>query len=465
MSLMREETFTMTQQELTKLRVIDLAISRSITIKQAAELLNLGERQVCRLKKGVKEQGPAFIIHKNKGRQPAHAISESLKEQIVRLKQQEEYTEANFTHFQELLEEHEEICVSYPTVYRALSEAGVASPKKKRKRKKHHRRKRKEQAGLLVQIDASPHNWFGDLKTSLHGAIDDATGRVCALHFERTECLRGYFEMAEQMLNREGIPVSIYNDRHTIFKSPKADEVSLEQQLAGKFLNLTQFGRAMEELGIKGKFAKSPQAKGRIERLWETLQSRLPVELRLRGIATIKDANEFLIEYIDKLNELFEVDPENDQSAFRPLSDDIDLNTILCIKEQRIASDGSGFSYGGKYYQLMTKGTQASISHKAKIIVLDSHKHGLRANTMVRHMKPTSYQKSPAKKLWKSHRMIQKGVDQQNLQTIIPGGCPKKKDPSSITMSPTEKFSTPSSIHHEPGVVQLSILSYPARLF
>ena len=419
----------MTQQELTKLRVIDLAISRSITIKQAAELLNLGERQVCSLKQGVKEQGPAFIIHKNKGRQPAHAISESLKEQIVRLKQQEEYTEANFTHFQELLEEHEEICVSYPTVYRALSEAGVASPKKKRKRKKHHRRKRKEQAGLLVQIDASPHNWFGDLKTSLHGAIDDATGRVCALHFERTECLRGYFEMAEQMLNREGIPVSIYNDRHTIFKSPKADEVSLEQQLAGKFLNLTQFGRAMEELGIKGKFAKSPQAKGRIERLWETLQSRLPVELRLRGIATIKDANEFLIEYIDKLNELFEVDPENDQSAFRPLSDDIDLNTILCIKEQRIASDGSGFSYDGKYYQLMTKGTQASIPHKAKIIVLDSHKHGLRAQHNGTTYETNLLPEKPRKKAVEKPQNDSKGRRPTKPADDHPWRMPKEKRP------------------------------------
>ncbi len=369
----------MTQQELTKLRIIDLVISGSITVNEAAEHLNLSERQVFRLKKGVKNDGPAFIIHKNRGRQPAHAIKNDLKEQIVKLKREKHYEAANFTHFQELLEKHEYISVSYPTVYRILSQAGIASPKKKRKRKNHNRRKRKEQAGLLVQVDASPHNWFGDVTTSLHGAIDDATGRVCALHFEKTECLIGYFEMAEQMLNREGIPVSIYNDRHTIFKSPKANEVSLEQQLEGKFVNLTQFGRAMEELGIIVKFAKSAQGKGRVERLWETLQSRLPVELRLRGIITIDDANEFLIDYIDEFNELFEVEPENTQSAFLPLDDHINLDTILCIKEQRVASDGNGFSYGGRYYQLMNGKMKASVPRKAKITVLDSHQQEIRA--------------------------------------------------------------------------------------
>jgi transposase len=375
---MREETFTMTQQDLTKLRVIDLVISASITVKEAAEYLDLSERQVFRLKKGVKNDGPAFIIHKNRGRKPAHAISDDLKEQIVKLKGEEDYAGANFIHFQQLIEKHESINVSYATVYRALSQAGIASPKKKRKKKNHHRRKRKEQAGLLVQVDASSHNWFGDSITSLHGAIDDATGRVCALHFEKTECLIGYFEMAEQMLNREGIPISIYNDRHTIFKSPKANDVSLEQQLEGEFVNLTQFGRAMEELGIIVKFAKSAPAKGRIERLWETLQSRLPVELALRGITTIEGSNAFLIEYIDEFNKLFEVEPENAQSAFRPL-DDINLDTILCIKEQRVASDGNGFSYGGSYYQLTDGKTSVSVPRKAKITVLNSHKQEIRA--------------------------------------------------------------------------------------
>ena len=157
---MREETFNMTKQEIKKLRVIDQTIAKNITIREAAELLNLSERQVLRLKKGVLEQGATFVIHKNRGRKPGHAISDSTKDKIVKLKQSEAYQEANFAHFQELIGKYEGISVSYPTVYRALKKAGITSPKKKRKRKVHNRRKRKPQEGMLVQIDTSPHPWI-----------------------------------------------------------------------------------------------------------------------------------------------------------------------------------------------------------------------------------------------------------------------------------------------------------------
>lgn len=368
----------MTQQEMKKLRVIDQIIAKNITVREAARLLNLSERQVLRLKKGVMEQGAAFIIHKNRGRKPSHAIPDMLSNRIVELKQSDKYKHSNFTHFRELLEEHEGISVSYPTVYRILSEAGIISPKKKRKSRTHHRRKRKAQEGLLVQIDASPHTWFGETITSLHGAIDDATGKVCALHLEENECLLGYFEIAEQMITREGIPVSVYSDRHTIFKSPKAKEVSIEQQLKGKQANLTQFGEAMEELGINVLFATSPQAKGRIERLWETLQSRLPIEFKIHKITTIEEANSFLVQYIDKFNQQFAIEPEIAETAFRTLDDSVNLNTILCIKEQRIVSDGGGFSYCGQYYQLMKDGKNASLPSRTKITILDSHKEALK---------------------------------------------------------------------------------------
>jgi len=168
----------MTPMEMTRLRVINQIIDRVISIREAAELLNLSERQVMRLKKGVKEQGPGFIIHKNRGRKPSHAISEELRDTIVKLKKSK-YKEANFKHFKELLEEHEDISLSYPSVHRILTQAGITSPKKHRKPKAHHRRKRKPQEGILVQIDASPHTWIIEGKPlSLHGAIDDATGKI-----------------------------------------------------------------------------------------------------------------------------------------------------------------------------------------------------------------------------------------------------------------------------------------------
>jgi len=376
---MREEIFAMTQQEITKLRVINQTIDKVITIREAAELLNLSERQVIRLKGGVLKQGPAFIIHKNRGRKPQHTVSDGTKERIVKLKQSK-YQEANFAHFQELLEEHEDIYVSYPTVYRVLNQAGITSPKKHRKRKVHHRRKRKPQEGMLVQIDASPHPWIiGEEVFSLHGAIDDATGKILALFFTKNECLEGYFQVMTQIIKGHGIPMSIYCDRHTIFISPNDGKLTIDEQLQGKQVNLTQFGRAMHELGITVIKAKSAQGKGRIERLWETLQSRLPVEFKVHEIYTMEAANAFLSQFMRSYNARFAVKPENPQSAFRQLDAAIDLNTILCVKEERVLINGSAFSYRGNYFQLMRNGKKASIFHKAKITVLDSSKTGIKA--------------------------------------------------------------------------------------
>jgi len=369
----------MTQKEITRLRVINQTIDKVITIREAAELLGLSERQVIRLKKGVVEQGPAFIIHKNRGRKPQHTLPDEVRMKIVELKQTK-YKEANFNHFVELLEEHEDIKVSYTSVHRILTQAGIKSPKKHRKRKSHHRRKRKPQKGMLVQIDASPHEWIigGELFT-LHGAIDDATGEILALFFTPNECMEGYFEIIRQIVKNYGIPMSLYCDRHTIFVSPNDGKLSIEDQLKGKTVNLTQFGRAMEELGITIIKANSPQAKGRIEKLWDTLQSRLPVEFKIRGIDTMEAANAFLSQFIVAYNEKFGVEPENPEPAFRPLEPGIEFDHILCIKEERTIIEDSAFSYKGKYYQLVRNGRKAAAMPKAKLTVLSSSKIGVKA--------------------------------------------------------------------------------------
>ena len=214
----------MTQQEVEKLRVIHQTISKTITIKIAAQMLQLSERQVIRLKGSVMNHGPAFLMHKNRGRTPAHAVCETCSQQIVRLKRNK-YPRANFAHFQELLEEQEDIHVSYPTIYRILAQAGIQSPKTHRKKKAHHRRKRQSQAGMLVQIDASPYEWLpGQEDLALHGAIDDATGAILGLHLTKNECLEWYFQVMEQCLAAQGRPVKLYCDRHTIFFSLKNGE-------------------------------------------------------------------------------------------------------------------------------------------------------------------------------------------------------------------------------------------------
>jgi transposase len=376
---MREEIFNMTQKEITKVRVINQTIDKVITIREAAELLNLSERQVMRLKKGVIQQGAAFIIHKNRGRKPKHAVPDKTRDSIIELKQTK-YEEANFNHFQELLEKYEEIQVSYSTVHRVLIEAGIKSPKSHRKRKAHHRRKRKPQKGMLVQIDASPHEWIiGEECFDLHGAIDDATGEILALYFTPNECMEGYFEIVRQVVTNHGIPTSLYCDRHTIFVSPNDGKLSIEEQLDGKVVNLTQFGRSMEELGINIIKANSPQAKGRIERLWGTLQSRLPVEFKIHGITTMEAANAFLVHFIDSYNKKFGVEPEDPIAAFRDLDQGINLDYILCVKEERTIIEGAAFSYQGQYYQLTNNGKKAVAMPKAKLAVLTSSRIGVKA--------------------------------------------------------------------------------------
>jgi len=370
----------MSQKQLNRFAVITKLIDGHITVKEAALCLELSERQIIRLKKGVLNEGPAFLIHKNKGRKPAHAISQDLVQKIVSLKKSNIYQRANFLHFQEILKEYEAISISYSALYNLLKSNGIESSKKRRRFKEHRRRKRKPQEGLLIQMDASPFDWLNlGENLTLHGCIDDATGKITALYLTKNECLQGYFESLRLTIELFGIPVSIYTDRHSIFISPKKNKLSIEEELAGKLVNDTQFGRALKELGITLITARSPQAKGRIERLWETLQSRLPVEFLCRNITTIDQANEFLASFIHKFNEKFAVEPESKESAFRKLPLSVNLDYVLCIVDKRTFDNGGVFSFGNKQFQIIQDNENPSLPPKAKVEVLISPKFGVKA--------------------------------------------------------------------------------------
>jgi len=282
--------------------------------------------------------------------------------------------------FQELLERQEDIKISYSALYSTLTQATIQSPKKRRLFKPHRRRKRKQQAGLLIQMDATPFEWFGGPeKFSLHGAIDDATGQVVGLYLTKNECLHGYFEVTRQMLLSHGIPASAYADRHAIFLSQNAGKLSVEDQLAGKMVNDTQFGRAMKELGVTLIPARSPQAKGCVERLWETLQSRLPVEFAIAKITGIDQANAFLTSYISAFNEHFSVEPTNAETAFRSLDHHIHLDTVLCIKMKRVVDAGCVFSFYNRHFALSSTKKSLLPPPKSPISVLISPRIGIKA--------------------------------------------------------------------------------------
>ena len=373
-----EVRYLMSQEQLKRFKVITDSLEGKLTVLEAATSLGLSVRQVKRLRKGVKEKGPGFLIHKNTSRSPQHTIPDEVAQKIVNLKTNDFYKEANLLHFQELLAEHEQISLSYAPLYSILKKAGIESPKKRRRFKPHRRRKRKPQEGLLIQMDGTPYEWFGGKQQfCLHGAIDDATGKIGGLYLTKNECLHGYFEVTRQIIHKDGIPISIYADMHAIFLSRNASKLSVEDQLAGKVVNDTQFGRAMKELGITLIPARSPQAKGRVERLWETLQSRLPIEFKIAGITNIDEANAFLLEYIPKFNAHFAVEPEEAESAYRPLSNEVDLNNVLCIKQKRTLDTGGVFSFYNKHFKVI-EDKSVSIPPKAKIEVLISTVFGIR---------------------------------------------------------------------------------------
>lgn len=374
---MEKVRYLMTKKELVRVHVIKSLIEDKMTSRDAAEVLSLSERQIKRLKAGVKKDGEVFVIHKNRGRKPKHTIPGKIREEIVFLVRNK-YKGVNYTHLAELLREEEGITVSQSSVSRILKAKGIKSPRKHKPPKPHRTRERKPQEGLLLQMDASPYEWLPGIKCSLHGAIDDARGNITGLYFCEHECLNGYYEVKRQTILEYGIPISIYVDRHTIFKAPSNARLTIYDELEGKTFAYTQFSRAMQELSVGMIYAYSPQAKGRIERLWGTLQDRLALELRLAGIKSIKEANAFLPGFIKRFNAHFAVVPREPQSAYRPLGEDINLDYILCRKETRKACPGSIFSFGGQIYQVIKNTLVVAIPNKAAITVLTSPRFGIR---------------------------------------------------------------------------------------
>ena len=367
----KEVRYLMSEKQLNRFSIISKTISSYMTIAEAAVSLGLSERHIIRLKQGVIAEGANFLIHKNTGRKPQHAMDDKLIADIISLKQSENYKSANFQHFKELLEIHEKIKISYSSLHSLLTQANIKSPKKRRRFKPHRRRKRKPQEGLLIQMDATPFEWFDSSdKFSLHGAIDDATGKIVGLYMTKNECLHGYWEVMRQCLLSYGIPVSLYTDRHAIFLSTLAGKLSIDDQLAGKVVNDTQFGRAMGELGITLIPARSPQAKGRVERLWDTLQSRLPVEFKIATISNVDQANDFLTKYILLFNATFSVEPVNIESAFRTLSPNLKVDSVLCVKLTRSVDAGGVFSFYNRQFKVITSPDLPTLTNKAKVSVL-----------------------------------------------------------------------------------------------
>jgi DNA-binding Lrp family transcriptional regulator len=336
------------QKELRRLHVIHRVLDGEITQVKASEMLSLSERQIRRIVKRIGQEGDIGIVHKSRGKESSRKLPEKLTERVVYLYQQK-YQGFGPTLFSEKLAELEDIHISDETARKWLIEAGQWE--KGRKKRQHRQwRQRKEHYGEMVQMDGSHHDWFEGRgpECVLMAYIDDATNRVYCRFYEYEGTIPA-MDSFKRYIKKYGIPMSIYFDKHTTYKSTA--EPTIEEEINGEE-PLSEFGRALEELGVQRIYAHSPQAKGRIERLFKTLQDRLIKEMRLKGIKSVEEANKFLKTYLPKYNKKFSLKAHRSEDLHMPVPEGIDLDAILCIKTGRTVRNDNTISYQKELYQI-----------------------------------------------------------------------------------------------------------------
>lgn len=372
----------LSMEEQYKYKIIKNLVDNNGNKKNAATKLNCTVRHVNRLIKVYEEKGKEGFVHGNRGRVPSNAFDQETKEKIINL-YLNEYGDTNFVHFTEIIKEDLGINISDTTVNYWLREVETLSPKAKRKTKKlmkkklrqllaksksvkvkneikeaisildskdaHPRRPRCKYAGEMIQMDASSFNWVPDEVWHLHLAIDDATGEVVGAYFDYQETLNGYYNVFYQILNNYGIPAMFYTDRRTVFEYKRKNTAFDDDD------TFTQFSYACHQLGVEVKTTSVAQAKGRIERLNQTFQSRLPVELRRAQITNIEEANEFLKSYLKKFNTHFALHLNTTKSVYEKQPTTEQINQVLAVISERKIGGGHAIKYKNKYYIPKTK--------------------------------------------------------------------------------------------------------------
>lgn len=370
---MRKVNLSMSENE--KYEIIKKLVDSDGNKKTASLKLGCTTRHINRLIAGYKENGKNFFAHGNRGRKPVSTLPIETKQQIIDF-YRTKYNDANLTHYKELLEEMENIKVSTGTISTILRKEYIISPKAHRITRKNVKKElkilkskitsKKKQAliqsaifdlefahprnprcayfGEMVQMDASEYVWFGNTKAHLHIAVDDATGTLVGAWFDTQETLCGYYNILHQILSQYGIPYQFFTDNRTVFeyKLKKVNHVEKDTS--------TQFGYACKQLGIDIRTSSVPQSKGRVERMNATLQSRLPVELRLKSISSIDEANKFLNSYIKKFNKRFALPINNSKSVFETQPNSQKINLTLAVLSSRKIDNGSCLKYHNNYY-------------------------------------------------------------------------------------------------------------------
>ena len=358
-----EDIIIMRGRELKRLHVIYKLNEKKINQQEASELLGLCVRQVRRISKRVLKEGDTGIVHKSRGKPSNRLFSEDLKSRAISL-YRGRYSDFGPTLANEKMEDIEGIKVSTQTLRNWLIGEGLW--KQKRRHRKHRQwRERKRHFGEMLQMDGSHHDWFEGRGTKLvlMAYIDDATSKVYARFYDYEGTLPA-MDSFKGYIGQYGIPQCIYLDRHSTYKSTA--KPTIEDELNNR-VPMSQFERSMEEIGVKVTHALSPQAKGRVERLFRTFQDRVIKEMRLKGISTKEGANEFLIDYLPIYNKRFSQNAANEEDLHMPLAEGTEIDSILCIKTKRALKNDFTISHERKLYQIEDKVTARHVIVEEKI--------------------------------------------------------------------------------------------------
>jgi transposase len=339
---------TLTMQDEKRLDVIQRVYRGELTVVQAALVMGVSERQGYRIKARVGKAGAKGVVHGNRGRRCKRKIKEKMVRRVVELARGK-YQGFNDHHLTEKLKEQEQIELSREKVRRILRAEGIASPRKRRGIKHRSRRERRASEGMMLQVDGSPHDWLQGRgpRLCLIGAIDDATNKVMGALFTQAESSWGYFTLFSGTFRQYGLPQSIYSDCHSVFWTDR--EATIDEQLLNK-RPTTEVGRGLEELGVTLILAHSPQAKGRIERLWNTFQDRLVSELRLAKAKTMEQAQAVLERYLPVHNRKFSM-PATAEPSWRKVSS-LQIERALCFKQQRTVAKDNTVTFEGTVLQI-----------------------------------------------------------------------------------------------------------------
>jgi len=335
-------------KELRHLYVVRKVLDKEMSQVEASEVLSLSSRQIRRIVRRVRLEGDQGVLHKSRGRPSNRRIADPIRDTVIQL-YRSEYGDFGPTLASEKLLERQQIKVHDETLRLWLMESG--DWKKRRKRRGHRRwRERKHHFGEMVQMDGSHHDWFEGRGPwcVLMGYIDDATGKVLG-RFYGYEGTIPAMDSFQGYVKKYGLPMAVYLDQHTTYKS--SAKPSIQDELEDR-MPVSEFERALEELGVRVIHATSAPAKGRVERLFGTLQDRLVKEMRLRGVRTVEEANDFLKRYLPVYNRRFSVRPQESGDLHRPLPPGIDLDSILCIKTERTLRNDFTIGHNRKLYQI-----------------------------------------------------------------------------------------------------------------